>query len=79
MKEYGADFQKKYDNIREQIENLNAKVRKRAKFLSSQELPFENRLKNRPIDEMSISALIDEICSIEERYISQSKQGNLFE
>lgn len=79
MKEYGTDFQKKYDDLKDQINRLEVKVRKRAKFLSTQELPFENNLKNRPIEEMSILSLIHEICQLEERFVFQSKQGNLFE
>lgn len=78
-KEYGADFKKSYDKIANDLRLLTHKVRKRANFLKNQELPFENVLKNVDIEKTSTIDLISLISQIENQYVSQNKQGNLFD
>lgn len=79
MKEYGTDFQSRYNYLQKEQQSLENKIRKRAKFLSSASVPFDNPLENSNIDNMSIPVLIDMICQVESLYTGQFKQGDLFD
>ncbi len=83
MKEYGKDLKKQYNKVLELEVALSGKIKKRYEFLiKNAELEILNQTKLNFItdpNDINIEDLLNKIIAIEQVYVSQSKQLNMFQ
>ena len=83
MKEYGADLEKQYNDYKSKLIRLEAKILKRAMLVKKQSpktlvwgVPIS---KLKYLERYSIKDLLTVIKTVEEQYISKSKQLDAFD